>query len=71
LSNFTKNNPKYLTQSNIKVDNLDNNYYSPPSLPLPSPFTKHVGPSVLDKSTSSIAKMSLSQKRNYASDKLV
>ena len=60
-------------QQNIKNaghSKPDNNYYSPPS-DLPLVFAKHNGPSVLDKSNSSIAKMSVSQKHDYATDKLV
>ena len=47
-----------------------NDYYSPPS-EVPFAFAKNRGPTVLDKSNSSIANMGVSQKKQYANDKLV
>jgi hypothetical protein len=58
------------SKKNLYGSKSDNQYYSPPS-DVPLFLAKHNGPSVLDKSNSSIAKMSVSQKHDYATDKLV
>ena len=49
----------------------ENSYVSPPSQLPNHPFKRDYGPSVLDKSNSSIAKMSQSQKKDYATQKLL
>lgn len=66
LGNFNRNP----TQKALDLSNPDHNYHSPPS-DVPLFLAKHTGPSVLDKSNSSIAKMSVSQKQDYATDKLL
>lgn len=71
LDGFANYENKGPLQSNRKINNSKDEYVSPPS-DAPMLFVKNrPGPSVLDKSNSSIAQMSLSQRRGYASDKLV